>query len=206
MKRILAFTMATLMMLSLIGCACATNDNQGNETGTSLVDGNQTNDNNENNTNNQTNEGETTGNNAAGGNSGETADTVAQALLADFKAQVAKNTDIDAQEIADKLLQNNVIKFSGATMEVEEGLLTGFGEAEIRGFDDGVMFSPMIGTIPFIGYVFELEDETDASAFVQMLKDNANPRWNICTVAEETVAENVGDMVFFVMSPQQFEE
>ena len=133
-------------------------------------------------------------------------DTVGSALAAEFHALKAENPEITAQEMADAILANPMIQFGGATMEVEEGLLTGFGNAEIKGFTDGIMFAPMIGSIPFVGYVFSLEDGADVDAFMQTLKDNADPRWNICTEAEETVVENADSMVFFVMCPSQFEE
>ena len=91
-------------------------------------------------------------------------------------------------------------------MEVEPGLLQGFDNAEIKGFKEGAVFMPMIGTIPFIGYVFTLEDGTDASSFISKLKSNANLRWNICTTADEMVAGSVGNKVFFVMCPTEFAE
>ena len=94
----------------------------------------------------------------------------------------------------------------GASMPVEQGLLMGFGNAEINGFEEGVMFAPNIGTIPFIGYVFTLADWTDVETFVKTLQDNADLRWNICVEAEEMVVDSVGNKVFFVMCPSQFEE
>ena len=132
-------------------------------------------------------------------------DTVGAALAQEFHALKAENAEITAQEMADAILANPMIQFGGASAEVEEGLLTGFGNAEIKGFTDGVMFAPMIGSIPFVGYVFTLEEGADVDAFLQTLKDNADPRWNICTEAEETVVENADNMVFFVMCPSQFE-
>lgn len=149
---------------------------------------------------------------AAGGESSESVDSnasaddsVAQALLADFEAQVSKNNALTAQEIADALLTNERILFSGMSMPVEEGLLSGFDNAEITGFEEGVMFAPAIGTIPFVGYVFDLADEASADDFIAVLEENANPRWNICTEADETVVGSAGDKVFFVMSPLSFE-
>ena len=133
-------------------------------------------------------------------------ETVGQILLADFKAKLAENADATAQELADGLMTNEIIQFMGGTMPVEEGFLTGFDNVEVTGFSEGVMFAPHIGTIPFVGYVFTLADGTDAEAFVATLKDNANTRWNICTEAEETVVESVGNKVFFVMCPSTFEE
>ncbi|MBQ4340165.1 MAG: hypothetical protein IJC41_04110 [Firmicutes bacterium] len=134
---------------------------------------------------------------------GSTSATVAQTLSAEFKSIAGGSS---AQAIADKLLQNPVILFQGGTAPVTPGLLTGFGNAEITGFSEGVMFAPGIGTIPFIGYIFVLEEGTDASEFVSTLKSNADPRWNICTSAEETVVSAVGNKVFFVMSPKSFEQ
>lgn len=133
-------------------------------------------------------------------------DTVGAMLAEEFHALKAENADITAQEMADAILANPMIQFGGATMEVEPGLLTGFGNAEITGFSNGVMFAPMIGSIPFVGYVFTLEDGVDAAAFMQTLTDNADPRWNVCVEADETVVENADNMVFFVMCPSQFEE
>ena len=127
-------------------------------------------------------------------------ETVAQALAAEFKALAA--TETDAQAIADKLAASAAVAAIGpATMPVEPGFLTGFDNAEITGFDAGVMFAPMIGTIPFVGYVFALTEGTDAAAFVTTLEDNANLRWNICTMADEMVALAEGNFVFFVMAP-----
>ena len=139
------------------------------------------------------------------GNSGEEAnepETVGEVLLADFKA----NAEGNAQEIVDGIMQNEILPFEAVTMPVEPGFLTGFDNAEITGFSEGVMFAPMMGTIPFVGYVFTLEDGADVDGFVQTLEDNANLRWNICTEAEELVVEAEGNTVFFVMCPAQFEE
>ena len=104
------------------------------------------------------------------------------------------------------MLADSSIQFMSASAPVSEGLLTGFDNTEIKGFSNGVMFAPSIGTIPFVGYVFELSDGTDADAFVKTLKDSANPRWNICTEAEQTVVEKIGNKVFFLMCPKSFEE
>ena len=134
------------------------------------------------------------------------ADTVGTKLYVDFKEKAEADSAATAQSLADALMANPMIQFAPATMPVEQGLLSGFGNAEITGFKEGVMFGPVIGSIPFIGYVFTLDDGADAEAFVKTLKDNADLRWNICVEAEEMVCEIVGDKVFFVMSPKSFEE
>lgn len=130
--------------------------------------------------------------------------TLGEILLADFTERAADEA-ATAQEIADGLMTNPAILFGPVTMPVEQGLLTGFGNAEITGFKEGVTFAPMIGSIAFVGYVFDLEEGTDSAAFIQTLKDNADPRWNICVEAEETICEQVGNKVFFVMCPKSLE-
>lgn len=130
-------------------------------------------------------------------------ETVANTLMSDFKS-IAKSQN--AESIANQLIANKIIPFVPAVMPVEEGWLNGFGDAEITGFKEGAMFGPMIGTIPFIGYVFELKDETDVNQFISTLKSNANLRWNICTEADEMAVCSVDKKVFFVMCPKYFEE
>jgi hypothetical protein len=110
------------------------------------------------------------------------------------------------EELANALITNPAIKFMGGAMPVEEGLLSGFDNTEIKGFKSGAVFMPMIGSIPFVGYVFELENEADVSGFISNLKSNANLRWNICVAADEMVTGSVGNKVFFVMCPTSLEE
>lgn len=129
-------------------------------------------------------------------------DTVGDALLSVWRANTGKSTE----EIANAVMAHSSIQFMGGVVPVEEGFLTGFDNTEIHGFSSGVMFAPAIGTIPFVGYVFELSDGTDADSFVKTLKDSANPRWNICTEAEQTIVEKSGNKVFFLMCPKSFEE
>lgn len=127
--------------------------------------------------------------------------TVGEILLSVFKNKSGE----ESQAIADEITTNHV-PFMGATMEVEPGLLSGFDNYEVTGFEKGIMFGPAMGTIPFVGYIFELADGADVEAFKTGLKDNANLRWNICTEAEELTVDHVGNKVFFLMSPKAFED
>jgi len=129
--------------------------------------------------------------------------SVGKTLLKDFQAKAASATSV--LELADSLVHNSIIPFMGGALEVSEGYLSGFDNVEIKGFKSGAMFAPMIGSIPFVGYVFELESEADVSSFIKTLEDNANLRWNICVTADEMVTGSVGNKVFFVMAPTQFE-
>ena len=74
-------------------------------------------------------------------------ETLGETLLFDFEDRVAENSEATAQELAEGILTNEAILFQGGAMPVEEGYMMGFGEAEIKGFEEAVMFAPMIGTI-----------------------------------------------------------
>ncbi len=130
------------------------------------------------------------------------ATTVGQSLLKEFKANNSGTT----QEIAERLMGHQMIQFMGGAMPIEEGLLSGFDNTEIKGFKEGTMFAPMMSSIAFVGYIFELEDGADVEAFKTTLKDSANLRWNICVEAEELIVENEGNKVFFLMCPKSFEQ
>ena len=134
-----------------------------------------------------------------------TANTVGEKLCADFKAKLSANPNMSDAELAQALISNEIIPFNGEAVPVDPGFLPGF-KADITGFKTGTTFAPYIGTIPFVGYVFTLEDGADVNAFMQTLKDNADLRWNICTEAEEMVVDNVGNKVFFVMCVKEFQE
>lgn len=132
------------------------------------------------------------------------AGTVGETLLATFK----ENATGTAEEIANAVISNPIIPFMGMAMAINPTdfeFLSGLGEAKIE-YKEGAMFGPMIGTIPFIGYIFVLEDGTDVEAFKTTLEENANLRWNICTAADELVVENEGNVVFFLMCPAAFEQ
>ena len=137
-----------------------------------------------------------------GGETTETPDvTIANILLEDFKAKVGTMT---SEELANALVTNEAIQFMGGAVPVEPGYLAGF-DADITGFKSATMFAPMIGTIPFVGYIFDMEDGADVAAFEQTLKDNANLRWNICTAADEMIVQSVDNTVFFIMAPYSME-
>ena len=151
---------------------------------------------------------------ACGGNTEETtladetttaADaTVAATFVAAFKEEASKE-GATTNTIATALSTNALVAFMPMVQDREAGYLAGFN-ADITGFKAATAFVPMIGTIPFVSYVFELEADADKDAFVTTLKDNANLRWNICTAAEEMLVETADNFVFFIMAPLSFEQ
>lgn len=118
-------------------------------------------------------------------------DTVGSKYLACFNA----SSYTDVNDAADELIALNAFDADLVKMDVEPGYLDGFSN-EVSGFTKGVKFSPMIGAIPFVGYVFEAENPDE---FLAAISDIADPRWNICTEADETVSAVRGNLVFFMM-------
>ena len=118
-----------------------------------------------------------------------------------FVEMLTLDAGLNVEQIANDLLALPVNQFMGGAMPVDPAYFPGFDNFVPTGYKSGVMFMPMIGSIPYVGYVFELEEGTDANAFVTTLKDNCNPRWNICVTADEIITEVVGNKVLFLMCP-----
>ena len=186
MKKLISLLLALIMMFTMVACAADNGEAPETEdTNTEdVIDATE-----EDATEAEDETAETTG------------DTLGQTMLKDFQETVAANPDMTAQEIADDLITNPAILFAPATMPVEEGFLSGF-TTEITGFEEATMFAPMIGSIPFVGYVFTLGADADVDAFIDTLEANADLRWNICVEAEEMVVDNIDNTVFFLMCPK----
>ena len=60
------------------------------------------------------------------------------------------------------------------------------------------MIAPVIGSIPYVSYVFETDDP---EALVKELDEKHNMRWNICTEAEEKVSSIYENLVYYAMVP-----
>ncbi|MCQ2467238.1 MAG: hypothetical protein MJ166_06945 [Clostridia bacterium] len=144
------------------------------------------------------------GDSDSGSNSGsgtdETAplgDTLGAKIYGEFLSRIDSTSDIE--KVAEELATEEITGYSCGYMTVEEGLLNGFTD-EIKGFKSGVVFSPMIGSVPFVAYIFESDDP---SALKSTLLEKCDPRWNICTEADETFCEVHGNYVFFIMCPAE---
>ena len=199
MKKLIALLLSIAMLVCI--SACGSNDN-GAESGSSdvVTENSQSEVSDETSVENTTDESSDDQTSVEeSSDAAQSGDTAGQTLYKAFQDTVNSDPSLSAQQIADAVMANEIIQFGPMSMPIEPGLLSGFGNAEITGFDEGVMFGPAIGTIPFIGYVFTLSEGTDVDTFVKTLEDNADLRWNICTEAEEMVAGNVGNTVFFVM-------
>ena len=133
-----------------------------------------------------------------------TAGTAGEKLWNAFLDTMKANPETAPVDVANTLSTNPVIQFMAGGMEVEPGYLAGFSE-EIGGFEKGAMYGPMMGSIAFAGYIFELADGADVNAFIENLKNVADPRWNICVAADYTQVGAYNNTVYFLMYPAEMD-
>jgi len=193
MKKIIALLMAASMLVSFAACGTTDNTNDQADETTAVEETTAA---------EETTVAEETAEETTAESAGS---TMGQVIYEDFKTKMSSGTAYTAEALAAELIANPVIQFMGGAIAVEEGYLSGFDNYEVKGFKEGAMFGPMMGSIAFVGYVFVLEDGADMDAFVKSLTDNANPRWQICVTADETICDYVGNTVFFLMAPNQIE-
>ena len=122
----------------------------------------------------------------------------------EFLETMKANPETAPIDVANKLIANPLVQFMGGAAEVEPGYLAGFSE-EISGFESGAMYGPMMGSIAFAGYIFELADGADVNAFISTLKSKADPRWNICVSADYTQVGAYENTVYFLMYPAEMD-
>ena len=121
-----------------------------------------------------------------------------------FVAEMEKNPEAAPVDVANVLVTNPVIQFMAGAVEVEPGYLAGFSE-EIKDFEKAAMYAPMMGSIAFVGYIFDLAEGADVNAFVANLTSKADPRWNICVAADYTQVGAYGNTVYFLMYPSDMD-
>lgn len=198
MKKILALILAFAMIATL--CACGT----GNNGDVNKDDVNQNEP-----SNDETNVGDEGESNQVESEKEETNKDESLTLGGKLKQQFVEITDggeTDPLAIAEEIMTNEAIEFAPMVMEVEPGtFLQGITLDEVTGFEKGAMFGPMIGSIPFVGYIFSLAEDADIDGFLKSLTDNADLRWNVCVSADEMHTEKSGTTVFFLMSPLSLE-
>ena len=131
-------------------------------------------------------------------------------LLGYFRTLYAENSTASAEELAGMLSMNENIPWMLGGMPIEAGVtyLNGFKDQDvddastlITGYKEGAMVMPMVGVIPFVAYIFTMDEGADVDAFIDSLKERMDMRWNICTEADQLVVDVQGDKVFFSMCP-----
>lgn len=121
--------------------------------------------------------------------------TIASALVQVYKDNMT--ADANLMDVMNAIAKDTANPYHPEVFEISEGYLNGFTE-EVKGFNSGVGMAPMIGTIPFIGYIFDVDNPEE---FISSVEKNIDLRWNICTTADEYMIETVGNRVFIIMAP-----
>lgn len=138
---------------------------------------------------------------ATGCGTTKTSDKLSDKLSYSFEETIKKESDL--KKVAETLSKNENIKTKLMVTELNnDDYITGF-EKDVTGFKKAYVIQPMIGTIPFIMYVFETDN---AEEFSKTLEENAKLNWNICTEADEMRTSTYKNYVFFVMTPASFDE
>lgn len=192
MKKLIALSLAAVMALSLVACG------GNNETTTQTPAG-------------TTNPGTTTGAPSTSAPTTGTTEpaaptTLSEKLLAEFKEFVKANPDKSGADVADLMVEQGLLagRDFGTMGFLDAEFMTGFNEGfEPVAFKKATFIGPMISSTPFLAYVFELNEGTDAVEFANYLKKYANPAWNVCVTAEQVLVGTEGNLVFFVMCSEQ---
>lgn len=198
MKKVFVWLMAGVLLISCAACAGKGNLEGDATENPGVMDGGNPDD------SGNTDNGGNTDNN--GNNSQNPVKTIGQRLADDFKALLNPEKMMGARAMADELLKGDYLTFDHATTDVQPGKLKGFGDAEITGFKEGVMIEAKKEDVPFLAYIFTLDDDTDAETFMTTLKSKANPQWNTNVKADEMFTERSEKQVFFVMSPKSMDK
>ncbi len=192
MKKIIALIIAGLMILSFAACGEDTTDEittEADET-TTAADATVAGD-------------EATSDEDAS----DSAESVAAMYVAAFR-EIAADKSLTALAMAEMFSEKvSAPMMLGAMDMTEAEYFPGFAEDfVVEGYEDAATYMPMIGSIPFVSYIFVLSEDADAEAFADSLEANANPGWNICVTADETAVDVVDNVVFFIMCPATFED
>lgn len=197
MKKILALILASLMLFAVAACDAVDEETTTDEITTDEIT-----------TNEATTENEETtvetdavvDSNAIVPSVGE--DTWGYAFWKVFSESVKANPEIATGEIAYNILMSEAGQALGfcENMEMPEGFLPGFS-ADITGFKSATVFTPAAAGYAFMGYVFELEDSSKVTEFMQTLEANHDLRWMVCMTADMATMGAYNNYVLFVMSP-----
>lgn len=129
-----------------------------------------------------------------------------QQLLDRFETYMSEEADTDALSIAEHICAIDNFPLDLSAAAVEPGWLAGL--EEFTDFADGAQFAPMIGSIPFVGYVFMLDADVNADDVVETIKAQANLAWNVCTEADvllQTTYKDRGrNALLVIMAPETY--
>jgi|GEM_PF-1990175 len=127
----------------------------------------------------------------------------------DFLAALEENPELGVYELVDVVNNSAAVPFETMTERVDEsfGFFTGLAVSGLEGYEEAVYIAPEANWVPFMAYVFSLEEGTKANEFSAMLKESADPLWSETFLIEAApVVAYSGNKVLFVLAPEQFSD
>ncbi len=189
MKKIIALILAGLMLLSLVACGGTNNNDDTQSTDAASTEATST---------------EATVPSKEELAKNASVEAIAKAVMDKYVEYSGMRTTYDEYmaelDEADRIPFEEFVanQISVAPVEKDAEYMMGF-DTMPTGFSEAFCYQPMMMGQAFIGYIFRVAEGTDMDAFKKSLTDNCNPRWNICTMANTTICENYGDLVYFTM-------
>ncbi|MGN1473698.1 MAG: hypothetical protein ACI4WZ_06460 [Eubacteriales bacterium] len=136
--------------------------------------------------------------------------TAAEILQAYFHRIVKENPDGDTQKLANFLLLHRFFDAMQTTVitqsRPEDGELTLPGLKEgffLSGYDSVTRIRPFDFSVPFVGYLFALENGENAEEFCGLLTENADLSFLKDVEGMKCAAESEGKLVFFVLCSEE---
>lgn len=124
--------------------------------------------------------------------------------FADEGKTEAKQIEGDLLEVMDQIFANAELSddFRAGYENFDKNVLTEteylLGTSEIE-FKEGAYAVPMMNVVPFQAVLLRLNEDQDAEEVKAQLLEKADPRKWICVEAEAVEAQNVGNVIFFLM-------
>lgn len=118
-----------------------------------------------------------------------------------FEERGKADPSLDLTDLGNTLMNDSGLPIDGEVTPVEPGLLMGFGNDEITGLCRGGHVRPRHRHHSLCGLSFPPGCGDRRRRLCPDIEGPGQPRWNICTEADETVVRREGDVVFFVMCP-----
>lgn len=122
------------------------------------------------------------------------------------KNETSANIEGTLEEIMEKLyngIEQENLPMALSNMEVnEENIEFYLGTADIE-YKEALANESMVGSIAHSVVLVRLNDANDASAVVDKIKNNVDPRKWICIEASNVVVKNKGDLVVLIMSNEE---
>lgn len=132
--------------------------------------------------------------------------TIGQILCEEFERIYMEEPETNIMDAMEEIRTNEEIVFMTEITTVDNTNIYGFSKDCEISFVEALWLKPTMVTIPFVAYVFVLDDDADAEVFKNNLIKCVDLKWNDTIEADEFSITNNGNYVFCVISAYYFEK